>query len=90
MRTASKSIAKIGLSKASQYRNNVFSVASDLEAMIDAYGAENLISMVCTINSDIKEHGHSVRNSSYNLRMNAFPIPVMRVVKPKRSNRVFK
>lgn len=87
MRTISKTIAKIGLSKASQYRNNVFSVASDIEAMIDAYGVENLISMACTINSDIKEHGHSIRNGAYNLRMNALPIPVMRVVKPKRKKK---
>lgn len=38
----SKHRAKIGAPKAVHYRNGLFDIASDLEAMIEAYGVKNV------------------------------------------------
>ena len=79
MRTASKAHAKPGHSKARMYRENVFSVATDLEAMIDAYGVEAVISFARKIESDIREYGDSIHNGIYNIQLNMLPAPLLRV-----------
>lgn len=41
--------AKRGISKAIAYRNNIFDPASDLEAMIEAYGAKTILRVLAAI-----------------------------------------
>ena len=79
MRTETKPNTKrIGHSKAVNYRNGLFSVASDIEAMIDAYGLAALIEYATLIENDMRKHGDSIHNGIYNQHMNQLPYPKMR------------
>lgn len=79
MRTQVKAHAKqVGHSKAVNYRNGLFSVCSDLEAMVDAYGLDCVIEFATRIHHALIEHGDSIHNGLYNLEMNMRPIPRIR------------
>lgn len=79
MRTQVKAHAKqVGHSKAVNYRNGLFSVCSDLEAMVDAYGAAAIIHFAMRIERDLAEFGDSIYNAQYNAILNAMPLPVIR------------
>ncbi len=60
IRLSKRGKAKVGMPKAIMYRNNIFDPASDLEALIEAYGANNVKRLVDTIearrNNELAEH----------------------------------
>lgn len=78
MRTHSKPNAKPGHSKAAMYKCNLFSAATDIEALIDAYGEPALHQIIERIASDMRVHGDSIFNGQYNILLNALPEPKLR------------
>lgn len=75
MRTHAKPIAKVGSSRALMYRSSVMSAMTDLEALVDAYGADALHTMINQIASDLAVYGDSINNSKYNIWLNTLPYP---------------
>lgn len=91
MRTQVKAHAKqVGHSKAVNYRNGLFSVCSDLEAMVDAYGLDAVIKFATRIHNDLAEHGDSIHNGLYNIEMNLLPVPSLRKQNKAKANKVKK
>lgn len=78
MRIHSKAHAVPGHSKAVNYRNGLFSVCSDLEAMVDAYGLAAVIEYATKIQKDLSTIGDSIYNARYNGEMNSLPVPRLR------------
>lgn len=87
MRVIAKPMAKIGLHKAVHYRSGLFSFASDLEAMVDAYGAENVSRFALLIKEQFEQHGTSLINASINNDANQLPMPLVRHRAPKQDKR---
>lgn len=87
MRLTAKPIAKLGISKAYAYRSSVFSFATDLEAMVDAYGADNVSRFAWMIHEQFEKHGASLVNASINVDANKLPLPKVRRTKPKTDKR---
>lgn len=93
MRYTAKPIAKLGISKAYAYRSSVFSFATDLEAMVDAYGAEAVAAFAMRIHHQFVEHGTSTINAAINIEANQLPFPKVRhkaVKKDKRRSKFAK
>lgn len=79
MRTKAKPNSKVnGISCANAYRASVKSAATDLEGLVDAYGAMHISMWAFKIESDIKEHGDSIYNAAINSQLNALPLPIIR------------
>lgn len=87
MRHHAKPIAKLGLSKATHYRSGLFSFASDLEAMVDAYGAAAIARYAHIITEQFELFGTSTINASINMEANALPFPLVRHKAPKKDKR---
>lgn len=88
MRTDSKLNAKLGHSKALGYRNGTFSAASDLEALVDAYGATALAQVIQAICDDLAMHGDSLHNGIHNNWLNSQPLPrVRKLNKPENKSK---
>mgnify|MGYP001580236503 CR=1 FL=1 len=88
MRTQSKIFAKPGHSKAAMYRSNVFSVASDIEAMVDAYGVEAITKYAQLIHDQLAEHGDCLHNGLYNHELNNLPLPRIRKQNKIKAKRI--
>lgn len=80
MRTKAKSNAPggNGISAATAYRCGVKSPASDMEALVDAYGVKAVIEFANRIHGDLLVFGDSIHNGYYNMLMNALPLPKIR------------
>lgn len=78
MRTSHKPRAKIGISCANCYRASIKSPASDLEALVDAYGAAAISALAYRIEKEITEHGDSIHNGFFNIELNSLPLPAIR------------
>lgn len=90
MRMISKAHAKPGHSKAAMYRSGVFSPASDLEALVDAYGLDTVVEFATRIHADLVMLGDSIHNGMHNLELNLRPLPVIRKqnkTKPNKSKK---
>lgn len=80
MRTKAKSNAPggNGISAATAYRCGVKSPASDMEALVDAYGIKAFIEFGERIHNDMLRFGDSIHNGYYNVLLNALPLPKIR------------
>lgn len=79
MRTKSKpNTGKPGISTANAYRASVKSAATDLEAMVDAYGLNAVILFATRIRDQIALHGDCLSNALFNSELNALPLPELR------------
>lgn len=79
MRTTSKpNTGKHGISTANAYRSGIKSPCTDLEGLIDAYGAADIIRYCMMIEMDIELYGDSIYNGAYNIELNMLPIPKIR------------
>jgi len=78
MRTSAKPNAKLGQSAASMYRCSVRSAASDIEALVDAYGVHAIIQIANMVEQEIAVHGDSIHNWQYNIWLNQQPLPIIR------------
>lgn len=87
MREIHKPIAKIGHFRGVGYRNNLLSVCSDLEAMVDAYGAAAICEYARMIESDLHIFGDSINNGIYNQQLNQLPYPAVRKQNKTKASR---
>lgn len=80
MRTQAKPNAPHGqgISAANCYRASIRSAASDLEALVDAYGADAIMAYAFRIQHDIAQYGDSINNWQFNIELNAKPLPAIR------------
>lgn len=78
MRQTHKPIAKLGHSKALGYRASIMSPASDLEALVDAYGLEAIVKQARMIHAQLVKYGDSTINGLINGELNMLPWPTVR------------
>lgn len=79
MRLQSKpNTGKPGISTANAYRCSVKSAATDIEALVDAYGVEALIKVAKQIHDEIAVFGDSRNNGFYNSYLNDLEYPTIR------------
>lgn len=78
MRTKCKFATKVGHSRAAMYRASVFSAASDIEALVDAYGVTAITDIAMRVSAEIAHHGDSINNYNFNLWLNSLPLPAIR------------
>ena len=81
MRHSAKPIAKLGLSKATHYDSGLFSFASDLEAMVDRFGADQVSRFALIIKEQFELYGESLINASLNIEARQLPFPKIRKTK---------
>lgn len=87
MRHHAKPIAKLGLSKATHYDSGLFSFASDLEAMVDRFGAEQVSRFAFIIQEQFKLYGESCINAALNIEARSLPLPKIRRTKSAKKDK---
>lgn len=89
MREKSKpNTGKRGISTANAYRGvtnadgtitkGIKSPCTDIEGLVDAFGAAAIARMCFLIEADIELYGDSINNSEYNAELNVLPFPKIR------------